>query len=615
VKVEDVKIHSEVSPDPNSTGTVAHDFLGKIAVFGVAFAASLGLLPWLGSSMFADEGATLYSAHLSWANLWAQSQHVDLVLLPYYVLVHLWLMVSGSIQWVRALSLLAYFGTIVVVGWTGLRIAGRWCGIIAAVFAATGTLLVEKSLNARPYELSAFLVALCALMLFRWLDDSRTRWLWAFSALALLAAAMQLFSVLAPAAMLLSVLAVRPKLFARRLRVLLAPVALVAAVSATWFVICMRQVGQVNWIANESTQSRLLAEIRGPAIGQLYLFVLIVIVVFVVTKLAVMWSSGERSLVIDGVRRDRDVLALTIGWVILPTLILSIVSFAHPIYSVRYVSASAPGVALLVAFICVRTFPGVLGPARVRRRTTNGKLPTRITATVGAAVVILLVIGYVGSASALQEDLNSPAQYLARNAQAGDAIAVPDHALTSAIDYYLARDHRLLPLWPQLGVRQRYIEGFDLILHPSGSRPPRRVWLVADGSVSVTRFQRAVEQDGYLPRNYIQFNGSALLLYQSSLPDGTMRGPSSGATLSGASAVLDAAWRTNGVRITKVQFVLSGRSFSKRLIGTAALTRVGYYLAWNTTGVPNGIYSLQSRAIDEEGKTSYTPSVTIKVSN
>ena len=170
--------------------------------------------------MFADEGATLYSGRLSWTDLWAQSQHVDLVLLPYYVLIHFWMIVSGNIAWVRALSLLAFFGTIVVIGWTGLRLAGRWCGIIASVLTATSALLVGKSLNARPYELSTFLVVLCAVVLFRWLEDSRPRWFWAFSILALLATAMQLFSLLAPVAMLACVLVVRPALIGHRLRTL-----------------------------------------------------------------------------------------------------------------------------------------------------------------------------------------------------------------------------------------------------------------------------------------------------------------------------------------------------------------------------------------------------------
>lgn len=133
-----------------------------------------------------------------------------------------------------------------VVGWTGLRIAGKWCGIIGAVLTATSTLLIVKSLNARPYELSTLLVALCAFFLFKWLDDSHAQWVWAFSILAVLASALQLFSLLAPTAMLICVLVVRPRLIAQRLRVLLAPIGLLAVVSGAWVVVCIREVGQVN---------------------------------------------------------------------------------------------------------------------------------------------------------------------------------------------------------------------------------------------------------------------------------------------------------------------------------------------------------------------------------
>ena len=326
--------------------------------------------------MFADEGATLYSAHLSWSNLWAQSQHVDLVFLPYYVLVHFWLMVSGNIAWVRALSLFAYFGTIVVVGWTGLRIAGNWCGIIAAVLTATSTLLILKALNARPYALSTLLVAICAVFLFKWLDDSRARWAWAFSLVALLATAVQLFSLLAPASMLICVLVVRPGLMAQRLRVLAAPIALLAVVSGAWIVASMRQVGQVNWIANEGANSRLLAEVRGPLIGEFYdLVVLIIVVVVAVKVAAALWNRNRRNAVVERVSADRDTLALTIGWTVVPTVVLSIASFVHPIYSDRYVTASAAGAALLLAFVCVRVFPEILGSSRVSDQMANRRLP------------------------------------------------------------------------------------------------------------------------------------------------------------------------------------------------------------------------------------------------
>ena len=93
-------------------------------------------------------------------------------------------------------------------------------------------------------------------------------------------------------------------------------------------------------------------------------------------------------------------------------------------------------------------------------------------AILGVAATVVLVIGYSASASTLQEDLQSPARYLAQHAQKGDVIALSDHAVTSVFEYYLADDKRLIPLWPQLGVQQRYVEGFDLSLHPSGEDCP-----------------------------------------------------------------------------------------------------------------------------------------------
>ena len=615
VKVEDVEIHSEATSGSDSMDAVAPDAAGLRMVVGIAVVASLGLLRWLGAPMFADEGATLYSAHLSWSDLWAQSRHVDLVLLPYYVVIHFWLVISEDIAWVRALSLLAFFGTIVVVGWTGLRIAGRWCGIIAGALTATSTLLVEKSMNARPYELSTFLVTLCAVFLFKWLRDSRVRWLWVFSILALLATVMQLFSLLAPIAMLFCVLVVRPELIAQRLRVLIGPIALLAVASGAWVVACIGQVGQVNWIANESTDSRLLAEFRGPVIGQLYDFVLFVLVVLVVTKLAIVWSSGMRERVVERVSRDRDILALTIGWAVLPTLLLSIVSFAHPIYSVRYVAASAPGAALLVAFACVRGFPMALGPSRGSDQRANSKRRNRMTATIfGAVLVVLLAIGYLGSATNLQEDLQSPAQYISQHAESRDVVALPDHAITSAVDYYIGDDQRPIRLWPQLGVRQRYVEGFDLSPHPRSL--PRRVWLVTDDSVpGVTRFERVLEREGYLVTDFKRFDGAEVVLYDSTLPATAVLVPSSGATLTGQNVHLVASGSVDAVRLTKIQFVISGGPYSKLVIGTTTFSKIGAYLSWNTKSIPNGTYSLQSVATTSSGKVRYSRAITVKVDN
>jgi Bacterial Ig domain len=238
-------------------------------------------------------------------------------------------------------------------------------------------------------------------------------------------------------------------------------------------------------------------------------------------------------------------------------------------------------------------------------------------ATFGAAAAVVLSMNYLSSASALQEDLQSLARYVAQHAQSGDVIALPDHAITAAVDYYLASDKRHIPLWPQLGTRQPYVEGFDLSLHPPSTGGfPRRVWLVEDGSVpGVTRFEGSLYHYGYVPTEIKQFNGSRLLLFSFALPATALVVPTSGATLSGTTAALAAAASSYGFGITKVQFVLSGGSYSQSVIGTAIATLAGYIFFWNTTSVPDGTYRLQTLATSGAYKTNYSHAITVKVEN
>jgi mannosyltransferase len=109
----------------------------------------------LNKSLWLDQGASLYSAHLSWSALWSQSKVVDRVFLPYYVLLHLWIEVSASIEWIRLLSVIAFGLTVVVIGHLGNRLGGFWCGVVAAVLAAANPLMINAALDARPYAISA----------------------------------------------------------------------------------------------------------------------------------------------------------------------------------------------------------------------------------------------------------------------------------------------------------------------------------------------------------------------------------------------------------------------------------------------------------------------------
>ena len=92
--------------------------------------------------------------------------------------------------------------------------------------------------------------------------------------------------------------------------------------------------------------------------------------------------------------------------------------------------------------------------------------------------------------------------------------------------------------------------------------------------------------------------------------------PSNNATVSGTAATLDAsASAASGLTISKVQFVLTGGTYNKTLIGTATATIYGYVYSWSTTGVVNGTYTVQSLATDSVGNTAYSAPITVKVSN
>ena len=308
-----------------------------------------------------------------------------------------------------ALSLLAYFGTIVVVGWTGLRIAGRWCGIITAVLTASSTLLVLKSLNARPYVLSALLVALCAVYLFKWLDDPRARWLWVFSILALLATAMQLFSLLAPASMLICVLLVRPALIAERLRNLLAPIALLAVASGAWIIACTREVAQVNWIGMNRPTVDCWQRSEAPLSASCTTLSYLSSWCSLLPNLPHVGNRDVRGAVIEQVSRDRDILALTFGWAVIPTVVPP--SPRSPIRSIRTGRRGIGPRGRLTRGVRLRARVSKNpGPVPRFGSDDNRKQLGRMMATLGAAAVVLLIIGYISSASTLQEDLQGPAR-------------------------------------------------------------------------------------------------------------------------------------------------------------------------------------------------------------
>jgi mannosyltransferase len=439
--------------------------------------------------MFRDEGASLYSAHLKWSALWQQSLVVDRVVLPYYWFLHVWLSISHTIEWARLPSLIAFAITVFIVGCLGERLGGTWCGVLASVVCATNPLMVDAALDARPYALGTLAATLSVAALLRWRETGRARWFWMFCLGSMLVVALQIFLVLAPLAVFVVALLQRPDEFVPRWRVLAFPLTLLAFASVGFAASVVGQQGQVAWIgalsARNFVDDMLGLASGGPvALGEpVYAEVLFLFAVVVVVLLVREWRQGH----LDIQRAGIDFFSLCAAWAIVPTVLLVGLSIEKAVYVDRYVTSSVPGMALAFALLARHAF-------RNRNEIKRGRL-FRLALV---APLVLFCLAAIATSREYAENLKGAAQFLASRSGPGNEVALPDHSLTTAVDYYLTRDGSTERRWPE-SARQRYLEKLDLL---DGTKvfadASANVWLVNDGSAHGTQgFITSLERSGF----------------------------------------------------------------------------------------------------------------------
>jgi len=479
--------------------------LGSMAVL-----AMLALTPFLDKSLWVDEGASIYSAHLSWAGLWTQSHVVDLVLLPYYALLHLWVGVSSSIAWMRVPSLLAFGATVYVAGALALRVGGVACGVLASLLTACNPLLISEALDARPYALATLAAALAVAMLVRWLDDPKSRWIWLCCLASVAALAFQLFSVIVPISALLVAAAFERDRFRRAWRTLAIPVGLLFVVTLVAAAVVSGQRGQIAWILRALGVQIVIdaSGVLGPVLtrpqgGASYGYA-VVIVLIAAAGVATCGLALVRG-VLRPATRTRERIAILLAWAVVPAASLAAVSLVHPVFVLRYVTPSVPGLAILVGWIATRAwrlFDSSWAPAT---RTALGALAV-------CALVAVLLPGAVSAGRSVTQNIRGAARYIVRHSSSTSAIALPDHALASAVEYYLPHGGAGLRLWPQFR-EQPYIEGLDLRTDRRAvAAEPTNIWLVEDLSISdIGRFLATVRKDGYVQLRPAHFSGISFL--------------------------------------------------------------------------------------------------------
>ncbi len=445
----------------------------------------------LGKSIWRDEGASLYSAHLGWGALWKQSVVVDRVFLPYYALLHIWVEISSSVEWIRFLSVLAFGLTIVLIGHLGNRLGGYWCGVIAAFVTATNPLMISAALDARPYALSTLAATIAVFSLLRWRDGTSDRWFWLFCIAMLGALALHVFAVLGPLAVFAVMLLLRPARFRREWRSIVGPLSGTLVLGFLFAFEVLGQRGQVAWIPPPSVTT-LTADAYGPASGYPHFDKVLyaaIIAASVVLGLAFVWR-GRHPGSDEDTHGARENLALAVAWGALPTIGLVAVSFIKPLYVDRYVTASAPGLALAVGLILAQSLK--LGDRSRPAKQRRGEV------FVAGIVAVGLITNMVVIASVPYANYSGVAQYLHHRVGATGEIALPDHAVDAGIEYYLAETNEKSRLWPE-NSGQHQIMSLDLRESRSvlTSAEPD-VWIVEDATAGLGTFVKILKSDGYI---------------------------------------------------------------------------------------------------------------------
>lgn len=264
--------------------------------------------------LWRDESATAEFASLGFRDLARAVSHIDLVLAPYYALMHVVLLLADDPRAIRIPSVIAGLAGVAFIT---MAVRERWGGLaalIAGLFLATNAGFYVTATTGRPYALSAAGLAAAA-----WIGArERTRsgvprsWILAVCWAVL----MQPLSVLAVPG--LAVMALRkctPRAF---VRVLIVP----GMLAALLMLVTQVQSAQVSWIRKLSFDSAFTQIERAGTVTTWLPIVLLVLA-----------AAGAQA-------RACKISANWIGWllaVVLPPFTLWLVTaVAVPLFVVRY---------------------------------------------------------------------------------------------------------------------------------------------------------------------------------------------------------------------------------------------------------------------------------------
>ncbi len=271
--------------------------------------------------------------------------NVDAVHGLYYVLMHGWFHIFPPTEfWSRAPSGLAVGGAAAGVVVLGRQFSSRTVALASGVFCAILPRSTWAGIEARPYALS-MMAAVWLTVLLVYAARRDNAWLWLSYGIALA------MSILLDAYLVLLLLVHVAFIGVfRRTRTVLVRFAITSALgmcALTPFLVTVAgQAHQISWIApigRRTIEDVVVQQYfeRSPPFALLS--------ALVIGAAIVLWVSRSAQLA----EADRQLLILAVAWLAIPTtLILVWSALVHSIYTPRYLSFTAPAMALVVG-VCV----------------------------------------------------------------------------------------------------------------------------------------------------------------------------------------------------------------------------------------------------------------------
>jgi hypothetical protein len=137
-------------------------------------------------------------------------------------------------------------------------------------------------------------------------------------------------------------------------------------------------------------------------------------------------------------------------------------------------------------------------------------------------------------------------------------------------------------------------------------------WLAGWNTTTVPNGNYTLQSEAYDAAGLSGFSPGISVAVDNAPPSTSILVPSTGTSVKGSQVALDAK---AGSGVSEVQFELSGGSLTDSVIATATPTIYGWLASWNSNGVPDGTYTLQSVASYPGGVAGTSAGVTVTVSN